>query len=86
MPLPCRIKAETYVVPFSRDMFFSPADCQAEQKPISNSEFRMIDSVWAHFAMFCMTDSERKQVDACIAEMLKDRGHDPRPMNTVALS
>ena len=29
-----RIKAKTYVVPFSRDMFFPPADCEAEQKLI----------------------------------------------------
>lgn len=67
-----RIKAKTYVVPFSRDMFFPPADCQAEQKLIPNSEFRIIDSVWAHFAMFCMTDSEREQIDACIADLLAE--------------
>jgi homoserine acetyltransferase len=31
-----RIKAKTYVVPFSRDMFFPPDDCGAEQKLIPN--------------------------------------------------
>jgi homoserine O-acetyltransferase/O-succinyltransferase len=68
-----RIKAKTYVVPFSRDMFFPPADCEAEQKLIPNSKFRVVDSLWAHFAMFCLTDSERVQIDACIADLLKEK-------------
>jgi homoserine O-acetyltransferase len=68
-----RIKAKTYVVPFSRDMFFPPADCEAEQRLIPNSEFRVIDSLWAHFAMFCISDSDRTQIDACIADLLKDQ-------------
>ncbi|MDT7726545.1 MAG: homoserine O-acetyltransferase/O-succinyltransferase [Actinomycetota bacterium] len=67
-----RIKAKTYVVPFSRDMFFPPADCEAEQQLIPNSEFRVVDSLWAHFTMFCMNDSDRAQIDACIADLLKE--------------
>ena len=67
-----RIKAKTYVVPFSRDMFFPPADCEAEQKLIPNSKFRVVDSLWAHFAMFCMTHSERDQIDACIRDLLAE--------------
>ncbi|WP_214371155.1 alpha/beta fold hydrolase [Pseudonocardia sp. H11422] len=67
-----RIRAKTYVVPFSRDMFFPPQDCEAEQKLIPNSEFRVIDSLWAHFAMFCMTPSDREQIDACISDLLKE--------------
>jgi homoserine O-acetyltransferase/O-succinyltransferase len=50
-----RIKAKTLIVPFSYDMFFPPEDCEAEQKLIPNSKFRIVDSLWAHFAMFCMT-------------------------------
>ena len=42
-------------MPFSYDMFFPPADCEAEQKLIPNSKFRVVDSLWAHFAMFCLT-------------------------------
>jgi homoserine O-acetyltransferase len=30
-------------------MFFPPDDCQAEQKLIPNSKFRVVDSLWAHF-------------------------------------
>ncbi|MGE3290719.1 MAG: alpha/beta fold hydrolase [Geminicoccaceae bacterium] len=67
-----RIKAKTYVVPFSRDMFFPPADCEAEQKLIPNSKFRVVDSLWAHFAMFCMTASDREQIDACIRDLLNE--------------
>jgi homoserine O-acetyltransferase len=67
-----RIKAKTYVVPFSRDMFFPPDDCEAEQKLIQSSEFRVVDSLWAHFAMFCMTKSDRDQIDSCIRDLLAE--------------
>jgi homoserine O-acetyltransferase len=33
----------------------------------------VVDSLWAHFAMFCLTDSERVQIDACIADLLKEK-------------
>jgi homoserine O-acetyltransferase len=56
-------------------MFFPPADCEAEQKLIPNSEFRVVDSLCAHFAMFCMTHSERDQIDACIRDLLAEPVH-----------
>jgi homoserine O-acetyltransferase/O-succinyltransferase len=68
-----RIKAKTYVVPFSRDMFFPPEDCEAEQKMIPGSTFRVVDSLWAHFAMFCMTPNEKEQIDRCIADLLAEK-------------
>jgi homoserine O-acetyltransferase len=67
-----RIKAKTYVVAFSQDMFFPPKDCEAEQKLIANSQFRVVNSLWAHFAMFCLGPSDREQVDTCIADILKE--------------
>lgn len=67
-----RITAKTVVVAFSQDMFFPPGDCEAEQKLIKNSEFRIVNSLWAHFAMFCLTPSEREQIDACIRDLLKE--------------
>jgi len=67
-----RITAKTYVVPFSRDMFFPPEDCEAEQRLIPNSEFRVVDSLWAHFAMFCLADRDREQLDGCIGDLLKE--------------
>jgi len=66
-----RIKAKTLVVAFSHDMFFPPEDCLTEQKLIPHSNYRLVNSIWAHFAMFCFADSDREQIDACIAEILK---------------
>jgi homoserine O-acetyltransferase len=67
------VKAKTYVVPFSRDMLFPPEDCEAEQRLIPNSKFRVVDSLWAHFAMFCMVPSDKEQIDACIRDLLNER-------------
>jgi homoserine O-acetyltransferase len=67
-----RIKAKTLVVPFSHDMFFPPEDREAEQKLIPNSKFRVVDSLWANFAMFCMTRSDREQIDGCIRDLLNE--------------
>jgi len=60
----CRSVLARHVLP--------PADCEAEQKLIPNSKFRVVDSLWAHFAMFCMTHSERDQIDACIRDLLAE--------------
>ena len=51
-----------------------PRDCEAEQKLIPNSKFRVVDSLWAHFAMFCLGPSDREQIDACIRDLLKEGG------------
>jgi homoserine O-acetyltransferase len=37
-----RIRAKTFVMPMSSDMFFPPADCQAEWRLIPDAEFRPI--------------------------------------------
>lgn len=67
-----RIKAITHVVAFSGDMFFPPKDCETEQKLIPRSKFKVVQSLWAHFAMFCMTASDRKQIDDCIRDILTE--------------
>jgi homoserine O-acetyltransferase len=67
-----RIKAKTLVVPFSHDMFFPPEDCETEQKLIPDSKFRIVDSLWAHFAMCCMTPSDREEIDGCIRDLLSE--------------
>jgi homoserine O-acetyltransferase/O-succinyltransferase len=67
-----KIKAKTHVIAFSDDMFFPPDDIKAEQQMIPKSKFKLIDSIWAHFAMFCIAPSDREQIDACIADILKD--------------
>lgn len=67
-----RIKARTYVMPFSHDMFFPIEDCAAEQKMIPNSELRPINSLWAHFTMFCMTPNEKEQIDKNLRDLLNE--------------
>ncbi len=67
------IKAKTLVVSFSDDMFFPPHDCLTEQKMIANSSYREVKSLWAHFTMFCMNDTDREQIDTCISDLLNDK-------------
>ena len=65
-----RIKAKTFVMPFGNDMFFPVADCAHEQSMISNSELRVVESLWAHFAMFCLSDEDRQEIDDNLQELL----------------
>ena len=65
-----QIKAKTMVVAFGNDMFFPPQDCAAEADLIPGSEYRVIESLWAHFAMFCFDDKDKVAIDACIKDIL----------------
>ena len=65
-----RIKAKTFVMPFGNDMFFPPEDCKAEADLIPDSEFRLIDSRWAHFTMFCMNDRDKLAIDDNLRDLL----------------
>jgi homoserine O-acetyltransferase len=65
-----RIQAKTFVIPFEGDMFFPPADCQAEQLLIPNSEFRIVSSLWAHFTMFAIFEEDKKAIDDLLKELL----------------
>jgi homoserine O-acetyltransferase len=65
-----RITAKTFVVPFSGDMFFPVEDHQYEQAMIPNSELRVIDSPWGHFAMFIDSAEDRRAIDNVLAELL----------------
>jgi len=65
-----RIKAKTFVMPISHDMFFPPADCQADQKLIPGSEFRPIASIDGHLALFGTDPECMVQIDAHLIELL----------------
>jgi homoserine O-acetyltransferase/O-succinyltransferase len=65
-----RIKAKTYVMPISHDMFFPPADCQAEQQLIANSEFKPLASIDGHLALFGTDADFLAQVDATLKSLL----------------
>lgn len=44
------IKAKTLVMPSATDLYFTPDDCAAEAKLISNAQYREIPSIWGHRA------------------------------------
>jgi homoserine O-acetyltransferase len=57
-------------MPISHDMFFPPADCQAEQQLIANSEFKPLASVDGHLALFGTDADFLAQVDANLKSLL----------------
>lgn len=65
-----RIKAKTFVMPISHDMFFPPADCLAEQKLVPNSEFRPIETIDGHLGLFGTDPTYAAQVDRHLGELL----------------
>lgn len=65
-----RIEAKTIAVAFGNDMFFPPADVEAEVALIPDAEYRLIDSLWAHFAMFCMSEADKQAIDAVYRDLL----------------
>jgi homoserine O-acetyltransferase len=67
-----RISAKITVVAFANDMFFPPADLEEEARLIPHARYTVIDSLWAHFTMFCMNDRDKAAIDAVFAELLAD--------------
>ena len=65
-----RIKAKTFVMPMSSDMFFPPADCQAEWRLIPDAEFRPIQTVDGHLALFGADPSAIAQLDKNLSDLL----------------
>jgi len=65
-----RIRARTYVMPISSDMFFPPSDCLMEQQWVPNSEFRPIMSIDGHLALFGTDAQAIAQLDAHLKDLL----------------
>jgi len=65
-----RIKAKTFVMPISHDMFFPLQDCEAEQKMIPRSEFRPLKSIDGHLALFGADPDFLAQVDKNLKDLL----------------
>jgi len=65
-----RIRAKTFVMPISHDMFFPPADCQVEWRLIPNAEFRPIQSIDGHLALFGADPAALQQIDQHLGELL----------------
>jgi len=68
-----RIKAKTFVLPMSTDMFFPPADCQAEWRLIPDAEFRPIKTIDGHLALFGTDANAISQLDGHLVELLSLR-------------
>lgn len=64
-----RIEATTLVVGFSHDAWFPAADCEAEQRSIPDSKFRLVESLWGHYA-WGPTPAEVAQIEALLREFL----------------
>src|SRR5450631_1839520 len=65
-----RIKAKTFVMPMASDMFFPPSDCQAEWRLIPNAEFRPIQTIDGHLALFGADPAAIGQLDKHLSELL----------------
>jgi homoserine O-acetyltransferase len=65
-----RITAKTFVMPMSSDMFFPPADCQAEWRLIPDAEFRPIQTIDGHLALFGADPNAISQLDNHLSELL----------------
>ncbi len=65
-----RIRARVFVLPVTTDMFFTVADCAAEQAMIPGSELRPLRSDWGHIAVMGMDPGYLAQVDAALKDLL----------------
>ncbi|MBL8472027.1 MAG: alpha/beta fold hydrolase [Rhodocyclaceae bacterium] len=65
-----RIKAKTFVMPISHDMFFPPNDCLVEQQMIRGSEFRPLSSIDGHLALFGTDANCMAELDSNLRELL----------------
>ena len=65
-----RIKAKTFVMPISHDMFFPPADCERECRLIPGAEFRPIESIDGHLGLFGTDAAAMEQIDRNLAALL----------------
>ena len=66
-----RIKAKTFVMPISHDMFFPPTDCERECRLIPGAEFRPIQSIDGHLALFGTDSAAMEQLDKHLSELLR---------------
>ncbi len=65
------IRAKTFVMPITTDMFFPPEECEAEQKMIPRSEFRPLESIDGHLALFGTDANMLAQLDRNLKELLE---------------
>jgi len=64
-----RITARTVVAAFSHDNWFPAADCRIEQELVPGSSFRVVESLWGHYA-WGITAAETAQIERILGEAL----------------
>ncbi len=65
-----RVKAKTFVMPMSSDMFYPPADCQADWRLIPEAEFHPVQTIDGHLALFGADPDAIKQLDKHLGDLL----------------
>ena len=65
-----RITAKTLVMPIDTDMFFTVADCEAEQRLIPGSTLRVLHTDWGHVGVMGMDPDFLAQVDEGLKTLL----------------
>lgn len=65
-----RIKAKTFVMPISHDLFFPPHECEADCKLIAKAELRVIQSLEGHMGLNGFEPEYMAQVDRNLMELL----------------
>ena len=66
-------------MPMSSDMFFPPADCQAEWRLIPDAEFRPIQTIDGHLALFGADPNALSQLDKHLGELLASKSLAAQP-------
>jgi homoserine O-acetyltransferase/O-succinyltransferase len=64
------IKAKAIVMPAEMDLYFPPEDNEYEVKYMPNAEFRVIKSLWGHFAGGGANPIDTKFIDDALKELL----------------
>ncbi|MEM6460906.1 MAG: alpha/beta fold hydrolase [Pseudomonadota bacterium] len=65
-----RVKAKTYVMPISHDLFFPPHECEEDCSMIPDAEFRVIQSKEGHMGLNGFEPGYMEQVDRYLKELL----------------
>ena len=66
-----RITAKTVVMPIDTDMFFTVADCTAEQRMVPGSTLRVLTTAWGHIGVMGMDPGFLGQVDEALRGLLE---------------
>lgn len=65
-----RIKAKTFVMPISHDLFFPPHECEEDCQMVPGSEFRIIETKEGHMGLNGFEPGYMEQVDRHLRDLL----------------